>query len=187
MGQTLHAEGSPNLHLKEFNPHLDADGFPADFTPEGVVCHYDSALSGVSSFGFGGTNAHAISYGKNVYTTRGAGQKDYKKSMREKIAFAPPMEVMMLGDNPEDWESNGMPVDEDKIGKTYQVEINEKGNAIWREVVAPPPTKSGTRFFLSADFNKWGTDLMTPDEEIPDLYTIEVRMSNLGEILFNII
>jgi len=185
--QVMRAEGSPNLHLREQNPHLDSEGFPAQFITEPLTCQYDSAYSGVSSFGFGGTNAHAMAYGKNTITSRGAGQRDFRKVMRDRIASAPPPEIAMLGEDPEDWESNGMPIDEDKIGKMYQVEVLEGGKTIWREVVGTPPLKRGERFYLSGTFNAWGMEAMEADLDIPNLHSAEITIGNMGEELFYIV
>jgi len=188
--QVMRAEGAPNLHLREMNAHLDVDGFPAQFLSDGLCCEYDSAYAGVSSFGFGGTNAHSMSYGKNVVTSRGIahrGPSYYRSRMREKLAAAPPPEIMMLSEDPEDWETNGMPVSEDKIGKVFQVEVQEDGKAIWREVVTPPPDFLGDRFYLSGTFNDWGMDDMAEDVAVPNLHSAEITIGATGEELFHVI
>lgn len=51
--------GAPNCHLYEFNPHLDIEGFPVCMETECIDFGVNSGLTGVSSFGFGGTNARA--------------------------------------------------------------------------------------------------------------------------------
>nr|AQS99269.1 type I polyketide synthase [Gambierdiscus polynesiensis] len=185
--QVMRGEASPNLHLRECNPHLDSEGFPAQFITEPLTCHYDSAYSGVSSFGFGGTNAHAMAYGKNTTTSRGTAQRDFRKAMRDRIASAPAPDILMLGDDPEEWESNGMPVDEDTIGKLYQVEVFEGGKAIWREVVGTQALKRGERFYLSGTFNSWGMDALEQHPEIPSLHSAEVTVGIMGEELFYIV
>lgn len=58
--------GAPNCHLTEFNPHLDISGFPVVMEIEAVDFGHNSGLSGVSSFGFGGTNARADMWGHAV-------------------------------------------------------------------------------------------------------------------------
>lgn len=55
--------GSPNIHLVKLNAHLDVEGFPCYFESEAVDFGINSGLSGVSSFGFGGTNARADVWG----------------------------------------------------------------------------------------------------------------------------
>lgn len=52
--------GSPNVHLRRLNPHINIDGFPAHFDQE--FCHtgLNAGIAGVSSFGMGGTNAHCV-------------------------------------------------------------------------------------------------------------------------------
>uniref|UniRef100_A0A0G4F601 Carrier domain-containing protein n=1 Tax=Chromera velia CCMP2878 TaxID=1169474 RepID=A0A0G4F601_9ALVE len=66
-----HRSAPPNLHLKTLNPHLDVDGFPVVFPKEktalssGLVEREGGALLGaVSSFGFGGANAHVVVEGR---------------------------------------------------------------------------------------------------------------------------
>ena len=50
---------SPNLHLKQFNPHIDTLSYSALFPTE-MVSIAASQVAGTSSFGFGGTNSHAV-------------------------------------------------------------------------------------------------------------------------------
>jgi acyl-CoA synthetase (AMP-forming)/AMP-acid ligase II/3-oxoacyl-(acyl-carrier-protein) synthase len=57
-----HGEIPRNLHFRELNPHISPDGTPFVF-PTGPTPWPPSdglRLAGVSSFGFGGTNAHVI-------------------------------------------------------------------------------------------------------------------------------
>lgn len=188
--QVQRAEAAPNLHLREVNAHLDTEGFPAQFITECLCCHYDSAYSGVSSFGFGGTNAHAMAYGNNTVTSRSIARRGpgyYRGRMREKLAAAPPPEIMMLADDPEEWETNGMPLSEDKIGKIFQVEVLDDGKAIWREVVSVPPAILGERFYVSGTFNAWGMARMMGDAAIPSLYVAEITVGDTGEELFHIL
>jgi phthiocerol/phenolphthiocerol synthesis type-I polyketide synthase C len=52
----------PNLHLKELNPHISLENTPLFIPTERCTLSDRAAprLAGVSSFGFGGTNAHVI-------------------------------------------------------------------------------------------------------------------------------
>merc|ERR1719419_1925791 len=53
----------PNCHLLNLNPHLDVEGYPVYFETESVDFNQNCGLTGVSSFGFGGTNARADVWG----------------------------------------------------------------------------------------------------------------------------
>ena len=60
--------GAPNLHLRQVNPHVDVRGYPIALCVESVLLpnslhckeQDSSQKAGVSSFGFGGTNGHAL-------------------------------------------------------------------------------------------------------------------------------
>lgn len=56
----------PNVHLRLLNPHIDSTGYPTHIAAE--ICCYNAThgYSGVSSFGFGGTNARADLFGVAV-------------------------------------------------------------------------------------------------------------------------
>ncbi len=52
----------PHLHLTRLNPHIELDGAPIEIPTQLTPWARDTVprLAGVSSFGFGGTNAHVI-------------------------------------------------------------------------------------------------------------------------------
>lgn len=57
-----HGAIAPHLHLKRLNPHIVLEGSPF-FVPTELQpwpTNADRRLAGVSSFGFGGTNAHVV-------------------------------------------------------------------------------------------------------------------------------
>jgi len=62
--------GAPNCHLLVLNPHLDVAGYPVYFETESVDFGHNSGLTGVSSFGFGGTNARADVWGHAIHGAR---------------------------------------------------------------------------------------------------------------------
>mmetsp|Transcript_112127 Transcript_112127/g.302564 ORF Transcript_112127/g.302564 Transcript_112127/m.302564 type:complete len:662 (+) Transcript_112127:3-1988(+) len=53
----LYCTAPPNCHIKALNPHIDAAGYPVIFNSEAVDQGKDVGFHGVSSFGFGGSNA----------------------------------------------------------------------------------------------------------------------------------
>ncbi|CAJ1362981.1 unnamed protein product [Effrenium voratum] len=59
----LYSVCPPNVHLRRLNAHIDIDGFPCLVGMENVDVIRNSQHVGVSSFGFGGTNARADLWG----------------------------------------------------------------------------------------------------------------------------
>jgi len=57
-----HAEIPPHLHLKHLNPYIDLNGASIHIPTslEKWITNHGRRIAGVSSFGFGGTNAHVI-------------------------------------------------------------------------------------------------------------------------------
>ncbi|EZG44532.1 polyketide synthase type I [Gregarina niphandrodes] len=56
-----HREVPRNLHFEQLNPHIDVENFPVVFPQANTPLTQRGVLySGVSSFGFGGTNAHVV-------------------------------------------------------------------------------------------------------------------------------
>jgi len=53
----INACAAPNVHLRLLNPHIDYHAYPVFFTSEYVDQGHPCGYNGVSSFGFGGSNA----------------------------------------------------------------------------------------------------------------------------------
>jgi len=66
----------PNAHCGQLNPHLSVSGFPCIFDTEVIDTHLNSALTGVSSFGFGGTNGRCDIWGQAKFGPRRSGELD---------------------------------------------------------------------------------------------------------------
>eukprot|EP00820_Chromera_velia_P004139 Cvel_3424.t1-p1 / transcript=Cvel_3424.t1 / gene=Cvel_3424 / organism=Chromera_velia_CCMP2878 / gene_product=Erythronolide synthase, modules 3 and 4, putative / transcript_product=Erythronolide synthase, modules 3 and 4, putative / location=Cvel_scaffold137:112354-129164(+) / protein_length=4811 / sequence_SO=supercontig / SO=protein_coding / is_pseudo=false len=62
----MYKTAPPNLHFTKLNPHIDLEGFNVALPTEPMMLQKSAAaagkpiLAGVSSFGFGGANAHVI-------------------------------------------------------------------------------------------------------------------------------
>merc|ERR1719382_1151212 len=73
-------KATPNLHFQKLNSHIDLEDFPAFVVQE--MYELEPALSsGLSSFGFGGTNAHVVlasSSTPSAAPTTGAIQMEFK-------------------------------------------------------------------------------------------------------------
>nr|AQS99271.1 type I polyketide synthase [Gambierdiscus excentricus] len=53
----MQCSSAPNIHLRLLNPHIDSNAYPVYFSSEFVDQGRDTGYHGVSSFGFGGSNA----------------------------------------------------------------------------------------------------------------------------------
>jgi acyl transferase domain-containing protein len=51
---------TPNIHVRLLNPHLEISDLPVILPSEATLLFHEHVHVGVSSFGFGGTNAHVI-------------------------------------------------------------------------------------------------------------------------------
>merc|ERR1740127_232542 len=114
---------------------------------EALTMKYDSTYVGVSGFGYGGTNAHSMAYGKNTMTSRGTSMKHMQKTIQRKVKAARVPEVWMDGESYEDWTTTGIPYLSVSQGKkAYSVELMQGGKAVWREVAEPELPDSATSF-----------------------------------------
>ena len=79
----------PNLHFRNLNPHIDLEDTPIAIPTQLQSWQEEEKprLAGVSSFGFGGTNAHVIVSGNAhdiVGTFQGTSLRDYETSVQDR-------------------------------------------------------------------------------------------------------
>ncbi|MEQ8790735.1 MAG: amino acid adenylation domain-containing protein [Pirellulaceae bacterium] len=55
-----HGQIAPQAHLEQLNPHIKLEGTRLRFPTETIGWQGDHRIAGVSSFGFGGANAHVV-------------------------------------------------------------------------------------------------------------------------------
>merc|ERR1712012_246648 len=69
----------PNCHLYRVNAHLGEAGFPIIFETEAMDTGLNSGITGVSSFGFGGTNGRCDVWGECRMGPQATGSIDISK------------------------------------------------------------------------------------------------------------
>jgi len=183
--QVMHCEGAANVHLRAKNPHLDMEGFPCQILNESVTMREDSAYSGVSSFGFGGTNAHGEAFGRNIMTSRSAINQDPQVAFQKKLARAPPAEITMTGDDVMEWETTG-PDPRAEPGTKWKVDLDEDGTVTW-ERDDDFDKDYGDEFFLQGTFNGWHREPMERHAQIPGLWVGHLQVGSDGEDLFQVV
>jgi len=77
----------PNNHFRFLNPHMDTNGYPVYFNSEltDYGCH--TGISGVSSFGFGGTNARADLWARCLRGSRSTVELDTGEWMQQRSLY----------------------------------------------------------------------------------------------------
>jgi len=183
--QVMHCEGAANVHLKTKNPHLDMEGFPCQMLSEGVTMREDGAYTGVSSFGFGGTNAHGEAWGRNIMTSRGGRLQDTAAAFRKKLAMAPPPEITMIGDDVFEWETTG-PDPRAEPGTRWKVQLDEDGTIEW-EQDDDDMREYGDEFYLQGPRNDWEPVALERHESIDGLWVGTLTIGGSGEEEFQII
>ena len=111
---------------KELNPHLEHSSFDAVFQTEAANFHYVRGHSQVSSFGFGGSNGHAVFWGDSYDSS--AVQADIIKVFSCKLRNTAAPEVRPMGMNPDEWDSDLWDADV-QPGDRYHVTLHNDGLA----------------------------------------------------------
>ncbi|CAJ1362740.1 unnamed protein product, partial [Effrenium voratum] len=176
----------PCCHLRQLNPHLDQTGFRAVFNSELGTYHYSQGNVHVSSFGFGGTNAHAIFWGEDVYHAP-TNTELFQKRLRQ---MSPP-EVRVNGSDPALWDWDGP----DQLilpGDKYSIEMNpdDPANAPqrWFKEDTGGEMDDGEEdvYCISGSFNDWDIEEME-DGPVCGLRTITLRVPASGQVEFRIL
>jgi hypothetical protein len=171
--------------MAALNPHVDMTGFPGRILSEGQLYRHDSSYNGVLSFGFGGTNACAQVWGKNIRTSRAAGSKDAFKTILNKIQTAPPQEVTVNGEDWEQWEMDG-PGKDVKPGQSWDICIMSDGTV--RYVEKEEEVKDfGTFYYVTGSFNGWSCDALEEDDMLDGLFSTTIQLGPRGEEQFQIV
>jgi len=178
----------PTLHLRSLNPHLEHAKFEATQDTECVAYPYNQGHSQVSSFGFGGTNGHAIFWGEN----RSAGKPDTATVFAKKVQSAAVPEIRPVGMTPDDWESDwpdtrGMP----KTAKwVIQFDSSDPPEAPLKYVLADDGATdmedemNAHSYTITGNFNDWESDKMVAGE-VPGMWTADVEIPYSGYLSFH--
>ncbi|CAE7441170.1 ppsA [Symbiodinium natans] len=176
----------PCCHLRQLNPHLDQTGFNAVFNSELNSYQYSQGNVHVSSFGFGGTNAHAIFWGENVYHAPSNAELYQKR-----IWSMSPPEVRVNGSDPALWDWDGP----DQVilpGDKYSIEMNpdDPPNAPQRWFKEDTGVEfdegEDEAYCITGPFNEWDLEQME-DGPVPGLWTITVKVPSSGQVEFRVL
>mmetsp|Transcript_99921 Transcript_99921/g.254152 ORF Transcript_99921/g.254152 Transcript_99921/m.254152 type:complete len:961 (+) Transcript_99921:94-2976(+) len=181
--QCKHAKCCPTLHLRTLNAHLEHAAFDAIFQTEGACYTYVQGHSQVSSFGFGGTNAHGIFWGQNLDMT-----PDAEKLFHKKLAQRPPPEVRVMGSNPDEWEADFPDWRTVDRKAKFQVTMGPEdvGQPIRYEQLLEVEDEdegadSEVTYSVTGNFNSWSEDRMVAGE-VPGQHVLYVEVPSTGRL-----
>jgi len=178
----------PIVHFRVLNPHLEQSGFFMFINNELAGYRFTQANTHVSSFGFGGTNGHAIIWGQCDFLAGEASSKLAKLMMR----MAPP-EVRVNGSDPSEWEWDG-PNNDLKPGERYVIHLSPDGTKEPIRYVKeeapeeqePADLEEEDYYSISGPLNEWGMDTME-DGTVPGMHTIVVEVPSGGAVEFQFV
>ncbi|CAE8633086.1 unnamed protein product, partial [Polarella glacialis] len=189
--QCKHSKCCPTLHVRTLNPHLEHTAFDAVFQTEPGQFAYTRGNSQVSSFGFGGTNAHGVFWGESVDVNQ-----DVERVWMRKLMMRPPPEVRPMGRNFDDWEADFPDTRALRKGAKFCISLSPDdmpGQAIRWEMVeeglgAEAEDLEAT-FAISGNFNNWDADEAVPmaDGEVPGVHVVSLQVPAGGMLEFQLL
>jgi len=176
----------PTLHVHQLNPHLEHAAFTAFFSTETSMFKYQQGHAQVSSLGFGGSNGHAVFWGKNAHQTI-----NVEAQIVKRLAQMSPPEVRPIGDGPDDWEAE-IPEPDAGPDDVYTIGMSpdDPPNAAMKWVKVEP-ADSGDHadddddafYSITGNFNSWADDRMESGD-FPGVHSVTVEIPPSGTLEF---
>merc|ERR1712224_744418 len=138
---------------------------------------YKRGHNQVSSFGVGGTNGHAIFWGKQE-----EGKVDLKSKVIKKINESVP-QITVDGSDPAIWDVVGMPDPKGKANDRYDVNIEPDGTVLWDKIEEDEKEPLGDFFAVTGNFNDWTEERMA-EGDVPGLHYQEIEVPASGVLQF---
>lgn len=181
--QLRHSKVNPLCHLGVLNPHLEGTDFGGFYNGELGSSNQLQSHYHISSFGFGGTNCHAVFFGQNIYRNA----DDSKMFMRRLALMAPPV-VKPTGKDASDWETDGLEYVANQ-GDTYSITILKDDApdkpvkyVLEQEALGPDYDPNDTSYDIC--FND-GEQLTMQSGDVPGLRNVIIEVPSSGQIEFN--
>jgi polyketide synthase-associated protein len=183
--QLQHCKANAIIHLGVLNPHLEGNDFGGFYSTENTFLNAHQGNAHISSFGFGGTNCHAVFWGENASVNAG----DSQKFMKRLSMMAAPV-VSPNGKDPSEWETDGLEYVAND-GDTYSVTIT-KDDAVDKPIKYVLEQEALGLDFDPNDtsydicFNN-GEQLTMESGDVPGLRSVILEVPLGGEIEFNFV
>lgn len=146
-----YAASAPNVHLRLLNPHIDDAAYPVYFTPEFVDQGKETGFFGVSSFGFGGSNARG-----DIWCRAQAGPRN---TSHEKISFGCDRIYQCI----DAFGSLTMPL---PGVEPFETEHGDSTEGLSGEYTVGAKLQGKTEYFVVSSANGWSYGKMTWDASL---------------------
>lgn len=161
-------------HLDVFNAHMDVSNLDAVFPTELNTTNVGQSNGHVSSFGFGGTNAHCVMFA--------AGQNSgSSQDILKKLAEVPYPELRITEGGPDSWEYYGFAADA-KSGDKYAVTLSDSSRKYVLLEEAQEIDGCDVAYTITGSF---GEPVQMEDGMVPGLKNVVVEVPENGEVEFN--
>jgi len=183
--EVMHSNCFPTNHARQLNAHLEGHAFDAFFATELVTSRHDQSHAQVSSFGFGGSNGHAIFWGR-----RGSERLDVETQVLRRLARMRPAEVRPIGDDPADWEAD-LPDADAKPGDRWMICFSPDdppdAPIKWVKDYAVDggvEDEEDTMFAITGNFNGWATEAMDAGDQVAGQFVATAAVPASGALEF---
>eukprot|EP00931_Biecheleriopsis_adriatica_P086449 TRINITY_DN61125_c0_g1_i1.p1 TRINITY_DN61125_c0_g1~~TRINITY_DN61125_c0_g1_i1.p1 ORF type:complete len:1003 (-),score=182.35 TRINITY_DN61125_c0_g1_i1:44-2947(-) len=187
--QCRNAKCAPTQHLRTLNPHLEHTKFDAVFETEPAAFATNQGNSQVSSFGFGGTNAHGVFWGQNYIIN-----ESVERLWMKKLLSRPPPEVRPMGQNYDEWEADFPDTRMMRKGVKFSVSMgpDETHEPLRWDIVGTADQELDemeATFAIVGNFNNWDVDEALPmeDAEVPGVHRITLQVPPGGLLEFHLL
>jgi acyl transferase domain-containing protein len=176
---------NPLLHGNVLNAYLELKDFEAFFNHEMGSTNLHQGHVNISSFGFGGTNAHAVMWGENKLVVT-----DPKEFWRKQMSKMSPPEIHAIGPDPAEWSSD-LP-EAPRPGDVWSVTVQkgESNAAIkWEkteEGLGDDYDLDDVCYSIVGSFNDWKPEVLE-DGDVPGLRSITIEVPGNGPVEFRFV
>jgi len=178
---------NPVIHSNVLNAYLELTNFDAVFNTELGATQLHQGHIHISSFGFGGTNAHAVMWGDN----RDLAENPAKLWQKQLSKMSPP-EIRAVGSDPSEWNSD-LPDQVPKAGDVWSVTVDRGAgpNAPikWEkteEGLGEEYDLDDVSYSIIGSFNDWRPEIME-DGDVAGIRMIVIDVPDSGQVEFRFV
>lgn len=187
--QVKNAIAVPSCHLRVENPHLSDHQFRNHYMNNcySYGQHLTRGHCNVSSFGFGGTNGHAMVWGESRSPIVPTVFQQFERKMQRLQNVMPPKVEADRDSSPDEWQSDWPDARGLHKGAKWALTLSDKEeNLKWQLVddgLADLTEIDDHTYFITGNFNEWGSSRMIAGD-VPGHWVFEAEVPAGGCLQF---